>query len=96
MHTVQTLQNYRMPSASLYVTIEPCSMCAGALVHSRIQTLVFGAPEPRAGVVCSQRRFFESDFLNHRVAVRGGVLAQACGELMQRFFSERRGRIDPA
>lgn len=92
----QTLRNYRMPSASLYVTIEPCSMCAGALVHSRIQTLVFGAPEPRAGVVCSQRRFFESDFLNHRVAVRGGVLTQACGELMQRFFSERRSRIDPA
>ncbi|MGB1190966.1 MAG: tRNA adenosine(34) deaminase TadA [Pseudomonadales bacterium] len=86
------LENYRMPSASLYVTIEPCSMCAGALIHSRIETLVFGAAEPRAGAVCSQRRFFESEFLNHRVLVRGGVLAEASGALMQRFFSEKRGR----
>jgi len=73
----QVLKNYRVVPATLYVTLEPCAMCAGAMVHARLQTLVFGASEPRAGAVCSQQRFFESTYLNHQVVARGGILAAA-------------------
>jgi len=86
----QALQNYRLPGVTLYVTLEPCSMCAGLIVHSRIQRVVYGASEPKAGVVVSRGRFFEQDFLNHRVLVEGGVLAEECGAVLSEFFRLRR------
>lgn len=84
------LNNYRLPGTTLYVTIEPCSMCAGAMVHARISRLVYGASEPKAGVAISRERFFERDFLNHRIAIEGGVLAGQCSELISAFFREKR------
>ncbi|MDA0424770.1 tRNA adenosine(34) deaminase TadA [Stutzerimonas frequens] len=92
----QALQNYRLPGVTLYVTLEPCSMCAGLIVHSRIQRVVYGATEPKAGVVVSRGQFFEQAFLNHRVLVEGGVLAQECGAVLSEFFRQRRqkGRAD--
>lgn len=86
----QRLANYRLPDTTLYVTLEPCSMCAGLIVHSRIARVVFGASEPRAGVAVSQGRFFEQAFLNHRTLVEGGVLAEACGAVLRDFFRARR------
>ena len=82
--------NYRLPGATLYVTVEPCTMCAGALVHARIERLVFGAPEPRAGAVVSRGRVLENPAHNHQVAVEGGVMATPCAALMRAFFQERR------
>ncbi|MHC5348916.1 tRNA adenosine(34) deaminase TadA [Metapseudomonas furukawaii] len=84
------LENYRLVGSTLYVTLEPCSMCAGLIVHSRITRVVYGATEPKAGVVASRGRFFEQEFLNHRVLVEGGVLAQDCSELLSVFFQARR------
>ncbi|MDH4611351.1 tRNA adenosine(34) deaminase TadA [Pseudomonas sp. BN102] len=84
------LENYRLVGSTLYVTLEPCSMCAGLIVHSRITRVVYGATEPKAGVVVSRGQFFSQDFLNHRVLVEGGVLAQACSELLSGFFQARR------
>ena len=83
-------QNYRLPEVTLYVTLEPCAMCAGAMIHARVQTLVFAAREPRAGAIRSQQRFFESDYLNHRVAVREGILAEESTGLLKAFFRQRR------
>lgn len=83
-------QNYRLPEVTLYVTLEPCAMCAGAMIHARVQTLVFAAREPRAGAIRSQQRFFESDYLNHRVAVREGILAEESAGLLRAFFRQRR------
>lgn len=85
-----TVQNYRLPGSTLYVTLEPCSMCAGLIVHSRIQRVVYGAAEPKAGVVVSRGQFFEQGFLNHRVLVEGGVLAEECGKVLSEFFRQRR------
>lgn len=84
------LRNYRLPGSTLYVTLEPCTMCAGLIVHARIGRVVFGTAEPRAGAAVSQGRFFEQPFLNHRVLIEGGVLAEECGELLRRFFRMRR------
>ena len=75
------LQNYRLPNTTLYVTLEPCSMCAGLIVHARVTRVVFAAHEPRAGVVASQGCFFAQPFLNHNVQVTGGVLAEASAQL---------------
>ena len=86
----QTLNNYRLPDTTLYVTIEPCAMCAGALVHARIRRLVFGAAEPRAGAVASSLQLLAGEQLNHRVEVEGGVLGDECGALMKAFFRNRR------
>lgn len=86
----QRVDNYRLPDTTLYVTIEPCTMCAGALVHARVGRLVYGAAEPKAGVAGSQCKLFESPYFNHRVSVQGGVLAQECAELMSDFFRQRR------
>lgn len=88
----QTVGNYRLPEADLYVTLEPCSMCAGAIVHARIRRLIYAASEPKAGVVASQQQFFQQDFLNHRVEVCGGVLAEESAKRLQAFFRERRER----
>lgn len=82
--------NYRLPEATLYVTLEPCSMCAGAIVHARIKRVVYGATEPKSGAVSSQGNFFEQDFLNHKVIVHGGVLAQDASEKLSHFFQQRR------
>ena len=82
--------NYRLTDATMYVTIEPCLMCVGALVHARIGTLVFGATEPKAGAVVSTTRALELASLNHRVEVVGGVLADDCREVVQEFFRSRR------
>ena len=86
----QTVGNYRLTGATMYVTIEPCMMCVGALVHARIGTLVFGATEPKAGAVVSTTRALELPSLNHRVEVVGGVLADECREIVQTFFRSRR------
>ena len=82
--------NYRLPGAILYVTLEPCTMCAGALVHARIAHLVFGATEPRAGVVCSTFSLLEQPWYNHKVEWQGGVLAQESTDRLQAFFQARR------
>ena len=83
--------NYRLPGATLYVTIEPCTMCFGALIHARIARLVYGATEPRAGVCESRLELPGQDFYNHRIEVLGGVEADAASQLMRRFFRQRRG-----
>ena len=82
--------NYRLTDATLYVTIEPCLMCVGALMHARIGTLVYGATEPKAGAVESTQRAHEHPALNHRVVVVAGVLAAECKAVVQEFFKERR------
>ena len=82
--------NYRLEGAALYVTLEPCVMCAGALVHARIAQLVFGARDLRAGGVRSKFRVADSELLNHRVEIVEGVLAVECVELLQGFFEQRR------
>jgi tRNA(adenine34) deaminase len=82
--------NYRLSGASLYVTVEPCLMCVGALVHARVGTLVFGAPEPKAGAVVSTLAAHELPSLNHRIVAIGGVLEDECREAIQAFFRERR------
>lgn len=82
--------NYRLSGATLYVTVEPCAMCAGCLVHARIGRVVYAATEPKAGVVESAMTFFESDFLNHKVEADSGVLAQEAADLMSSFFKMRR------
>lgn len=87
------MQNYRLPSSTLYVTLEPCSMCAGLIVHARIQRVVYGATEPKAGVAISRGQFFSQDFLNHRVLVEGGVMAQECSQMLSEFFRMRRVKV---
>ncbi|OPY10685.1 MAG: tRNA-specific adenosine deaminase [Syntrophaceae bacterium PtaB.Bin038] len=82
--------NYRLAGTTLYVTIEPCLMCAGALVHARISRLVFGAADPKGGAAVSLYRVLEDGRLNHRVEVAGGVLATECAEVLSRFFREKR------
>jgi tRNA(adenine34) deaminase len=82
--------NYRLTGARLYVTVEPCLMCVGAMVHARVAVLVYGAPEPKAGAVASTQRAFEHPALNHRVEVVSGVLEDECRGAMQVFFRERR------
>lgn len=82
--------NYRLPGTTLYVTLEPCTMCSGLLVHSRIQRLVFGASEPRSGAVVSRSQTLQQPWLNHRIEVEGGVLAEECGAVLTAFFRARR------
>ena len=82
--------NYRLSDADLYVTLEPCPMCAGALVHARIRRLVFGARDLRFGGVRSKFRIADSDLLNHRVDITEGVLASECVDLLRKFFAARR------
>lgn len=84
------LGNYRLPECTLYVTLEPCAMCAGAMVHARIQRLVYGAKDPRTGVVSTQLNLLDQSFLNHRVIHEGGVLSSACGAILSAFFKAKR------
>lgn len=83
-------RNYRLTGSTLYVTIEPCAMCAGAIVHARIDRVVFGAREPKAGALVSQGQFFNRPGLNWRPEVFGDVLADQCGALIRNWFSSRR------
>jgi tRNA(adenine34) deaminase len=82
--------NYRLPEATLFVTLEPCAMCIGAIVQARVSRLVFGAYDPKAGAAGSAIDLTDSPAFNHRFEVMGGALADDCGELLQEFFKERR------
>ncbi|GEM_PF-21112 len=82
--------NYRLPGSTLYVTLEPCAMCAGAIFHARVGRVVYGAPEPKTGAAGSVVNLFSELRLNHHASIQGGVLAQECGERVRRFFSEKR------
>jgi tRNA(adenine34) deaminase len=82
--------NYRLPGTTLYVTLEPCAMCAGAIIHARVQRLVFGAPDPKAGAVYSLYELISRPLLNHVVEWRGGVLEDECAETLRAFFRARR------
>jgi tRNA(adenine34) deaminase len=84
------LGNYRLPECDLYVTLEPCAMCAGAILHARIRRVVFGAPDPKTGACGSVVDLFAEPRLNHQTTVAGGVLAEECGALLRAFFAERR------
>jgi tRNA(adenine34) deaminase len=86
----EAIGNYRLPGTTLYVTLEPCPMCAGALVHARVARLVYGAADPRAGAAGSVFDLLQAPQLNHRVEVTGGVLSDACGALLRSFFQRRR------
>ena len=86
----QVLGNYRMPGTTLYVTLEPCAMCAGALVHARVERLVYGAAEPKTGAAGSVFDILRAPALNHQLEVTGGVLAEECGALLKGFFARRR------
>ena len=86
----QFRQNYRLPGTVLYVTIEPCPMCFGALIHARVQTVVFGAREPRAGALLSNQSESGQQHLNHSIEIVEGVLEQECRDIMLNFFKSRR------
>jgi tRNA(adenine34) deaminase len=89
-HAAQLVGNYRLPECTLVVTLEPCAMCAMALMHARVKRVVFGAHDPKTGAAGSVLNLFEQRGLNHHTAVVGGVLGEECGDLLRRFFAERR------
>jgi tRNA(adenine34) deaminase len=95
-HAAQLLGNYRLPGCTLYVTLEPCAMCAMALMHARIGRIVFAAKDPKTGAVGSVLNLFEIEQLNHHTRVEGGLLADAAGGLLHDFFVERRAAIKAA
>ncbi|MDI1276658.1 MULTISPECIES: tRNA adenosine(34) deaminase TadA [Methylobacter] len=84
------VQNYRLNDATLYVTLEPCVMCIGAMSHARIKRLVFGAYDPKRGAVCNALSLTDAAFLNHRISWDGGVLETECSEMLRDFFKARR------
>ncbi|MEN7343051.1 MAG: tRNA adenosine(34) deaminase TadA [Pseudomonadota bacterium] len=86
----QRLGNYRLTGATLYVTLEPCMMCTGAMVHARIDTVVFGARDPKSGVLGGNIDVSDYQVLNHKLKVMGGISEQVCGDLLRTFFRERR------
>jgi tRNA(adenine34) deaminase len=86
------LGNYRLPGSTLFVTLEPCAMCAGAIMHARVERVVFGARDPKTGAAGSVIDLFAEPRLNHHTAITGGVLADECGGLLSGFFAARRGR----
>jgi len=86
----RALNNYRLPDTTLYVTLEPCTMCAGAIIHARIANLVYGAPDPRTGTAGSVIDIFSKGYHNHQVMVQGGVMQEECGQILKGFFRERR------
>ncbi|HRO35586.1 tRNA adenosine(34) deaminase TadA [Thauera sp.] len=86
------LGNYRLPGCELYVTLEPCAMCSGAIMHSRIARVVFGARDPKTGVAGSVLDLFAEARLNHHATIEGGLLADECGRMLSSFFAARRGR----
>ncbi|ACR01111.1 MULTISPECIES: tRNA adenosine(34) deaminase TadA [Thauera] len=86
------LGNYRLPGCELYVTLEPCAMCSGAIMHARIARVVFGARDPKTGVAGSVLDLFAEPRLNHHATIEGGLLADECGRMLSSFFAARRGR----
>ena len=86
------LGNYRLPGCELYVTLEPCAMCAGAIMHARIARVIFGARDPKSGAAGSVVNLFSEARLNHHTEVVGGVLAESCGRILSEFFAQRRAR----
>ena len=83
-------ENYRLPGTTLYVTLEPCTMCAGAILHARVDRIVYGAIDPKTGAAGSVLDVFSSKQLNHQTVIEGGVMDQECGQLLRDFFKERR------
>ncbi len=86
----QTEENYRLPGSTLYVTLEPCAMCSGAILHARVDRVVFGAADPKTGAAGSVLDVFSSKQINHQTSVEGGVMSEECGQLLRSFFKERR------
>ena len=82
--------NYRIPGSTLYVTLEPCAMCSGAMLHARIDRVVFGAPDPKTGAAGSVLDLFASKQINHQTSVEGGIMGEECGQLLRDFFKGRR------
>src|SRR3989475_1962171 len=91
-HAATLLGNYRLPECELFVTLEPCAMCAMALMHARFKRVVFGALDPKTGAAGSVLDLFAQEKLNHHTEVQGGVMAEACGQLLREFFAERRAQ----
>jgi tRNA(adenine34) deaminase len=83
-------QNYRLPGTTLYVTLEPCAMCAGAMLHARVDRIVFGAPDPKTGAAGSVVDLFAMKQINHQTSIEGGIMGDECGQLLKNFFKERR------
>lgn len=88
----QNLSNYRLPNTTLYVTLEPCMMCCGAIMHARISRVVYGAADAKTGCVHSVLNLFDNPRLNHHTMVEGGVLAEECAQVLKDFFKERRAQ----
>ena len=91
-HAATLVENYRLPDCEIYVTLEPCAMCAMALLHARFKRVVFGAYDPKSGAAGSVVNLFGEAQLNHQTAIVGGVMADACGGLLRQFFAERRAQ----
>lgn len=92
----QVLGNYRLPECELFVTLEPCAMCAGAMLHARLKRVVFGATDPKTGAGGSVIDLFAQTQLNHQTQVQGGLLAQECADVLQSFFRQRRLKNAPS
>ena len=88
----KNLSNYRLTGCDLYVTIEPCTMCVGAMVHARVRKVIFGALEPRAGALTSQLQLMEDDLFNHSILWEGGILADQCARVLRDFFRQKRSQ----
>ncbi|WP_062309153.1 tRNA adenosine(34) deaminase TadA [Polynucleobacter sinensis] len=86
----QDASNYRLPGTTLYVTLEPCTMCAGAMLHARVDRVVFGASDPKTGAAGSVLNVFSEKQINHQTQVEGGILSEECGHVLKQFFKERR------
>lgn len=86
----QSESNYRLPGTTLYVTLEPCTMCAGAMLHARVERVVFGATDPKTGAAGSVLNIFSEKQINHQTQVDGGIMSEECGQLLRDFFKERR------
>ncbi len=86
----EKMKNYRLPETTLYVTLEPCVMCIGAIIHARIERLVFGANDPKTGAVCSLYTIGSDSRLNHTLNINGGLLAEQCAQLLKDFFKQKR------
>ena len=83
-------ENYRIPGSTLYVTLEPCAMCSGAMLHARIERVVYGAPDPKTGAAGSVLDLFASKQINHQTSVEGGIMGEECGQILRDFFKGRR------